>query len=71
VGVSGWLSPLQLYHLLAADGTVVHYNEDLGRSILAKAGLGKFKAFQDEKYVRGASDAVLSKQPELSKVTLD
>jgi hypothetical protein len=50
---------------------VVHYNEDLGRSILAKAGLGKFKAFQDEKYVRGASDAVLSKQPELSKVTLD
>jgi hypothetical protein len=50
---------------------VAHYNEDLGRSILAKAGIRKFKAFQDEKYVRGASDAVLGKQPELPKVNFD
>jgi hypothetical protein len=47
-GVTAWLSPLKIYTLLAAAGTVGHYHEALGRDILKQAGLGKFKAFAGE-----------------------
>jgi hypothetical protein len=65
LGVTGWLSPLQLYRLLSAAGTVNHYKEELGSNIVSKAGLGKFKAFEGESYKPGGSDAVLGPQPAL------
>jgi hypothetical protein len=44
---------------------VNHYQEYLGRDIVNKAGLGKFKAFTGETYKASSSDAVLGPQPQL------
>ncbi|KAE9397371.1 hypothetical protein BT96DRAFT_921563 [Gymnopus androsaceus JB14] len=47
-GGSGWLSPLKIFQLVAYAGTVGHYHEALGGSLLNKGGLEKFKLFKDE-----------------------
>ncbi|KAI0030138.1 hypothetical protein K488DRAFT_72413 [Vararia minispora EC-137] len=47
-GVVGWLSPLKLFTLFSAAGTVDHYQERLTEDILEKAGLNKFKPFTEE-----------------------
>jgi hypothetical protein len=70
-GVSDWLSPFQLYRIFAAAGCVNHFKEYLGRDILVKAGLTKFKGFQGEVYEVGVSDVVLGPQEKLPEVRDD
>ncbi|KZP27888.1 hypothetical protein FIBSPDRAFT_853071 [Athelia psychrophila] len=45
-GSDGWLSPLKVFHLLCAAGSVLHYKEENGGTV-KKAG-DKFKFFQGE-----------------------
>jgi hypothetical protein len=61
--VSGWLSPKKLLTLLAAAGTVNHYGEQIASNTFNKAGMTKFKLFEDETAVDGASDKLLGEQP--------
>jgi hypothetical protein len=62
-GCSGWLSPKKLLTLLAAAGTVNHYGEQIASNTLKKAGMTKFKLFEGETAVDGASDELLGEQP--------
>jgi hypothetical protein len=50
---------------------VGHFKEQMAPTILAKGGLGKFKPFEGETYVQGASDELLDEQPELPEVDYD
>ncbi|KAJ7749043.1 hypothetical protein DFH07DRAFT_559280 [Mycena maculata] len=51
-GSTGWLSPLKLFHLACAAGTVMLYHENNAGTV-AKAGLDKFKFFQGESDGKG------------------